>query len=117
MSDLSLELSLARLRAERCVLMARPTDAGGRPVEAVVVLTESGEPHAYRNECMHIAIPLALFAESVFVDESLLCATHGARYRLEDGYCYEGPCLGQSLERLPLTIDGDRIRIRFPENE
>ena len=104
-------VELARLRAERCVLTGSEDTPTGRAYAVIVVLDAGDRPHAYRNECEHIAVPHALFADSMLVDESLLCATHGARYRLHDGYCFEGPCTGQSLARLPLVIDGDVVRI------
>jgi nitrite reductase/ring-hydroxylating ferredoxin subunit len=109
MSDYTVEL--ARLQLERCVLTGSDENPTGRAYEIIVVLDGDGEPHAYRNECEHIAVPLALFVDSMFVADSLLCATHGARYRLEDGYCFEGPCVGQSLTRLPLVVDGGVVRV------
>lgn len=109
---MSVRVALERLVRERCVVVGRDAPEG-RPCEIVVVVDAEGGLHAYRNECMHIAIPLALFAESMFHEETLLCGTHGARYRLEDGYCFEGPCIGQSLERLPLEVEGEFVRIRI----
>ncbi|MEE8263379.1 MAG: Rieske (2Fe-2S) protein, partial [Gammaproteobacteria bacterium] len=35
-----------------------------------------------------------------FLDETgnlLQCATHGALFRIEDGFCVAGPCTGASL--------------------
>jgi nitrite reductase/ring-hydroxylating ferredoxin subunit len=36
--------------------------------------------------------------------DELVCVTHGARYRSEDGHCVSGPCLGQSLKKLPIEV-------------
>lgn len=105
---------LARLREERVVLLGPEDGAIGRPIAVIVALDEHGSPHAYRNECMHIAIPLGIFAESILDAGTLLCGTHGARYRIEDGACFEGPCLGIPLERLPLVIEGDEVRVELP---
>lgn len=111
-SVLSFEVSLEELRERGCVLLGEESPATGKPYAFIVALDASGEPRAFRNECMHIAIPLGLFSESVREGDSLLCATHGARYRIDDGYCFEGPCLGQSLEPVPFVIVDGAVHIR-----
>lgn len=108
---MSFEVSLDELRELGCVLLGEESPATGRPYAIVVALDASGKPRVYRNECMHIAIPLGLFAESVRDGDTLLCATHGARYRIEDGYCFEGPCVGQVLEEVPFVIDDGIVRV------
>lgn len=83
--------------------------ANGRPREVLVLATPDGEPRAYVNECQHLPVPLDGGSRE-FMNRAgthLMCGTHGALYRLEDGYCTEGPCEGGSLERLPLRIDAD----------
>jgi nitrite reductase/ring-hydroxylating ferredoxin subunit len=40
----------------------------------------------------------------------ILCATHGAEFRIEDGYCVLGPCTGQSLEPVAVKLrDGNVV--------
>jgi len=110
---LSFEVSLDELREVRCVLLGEESPATGKPYAFIVALDASDSPRVYRNECMHIAIPLGLFADSVLSGgDSLLCATHGARYRIDDGYCFEGPCLGQTLEEVPFVVVDDVVHIR-----
>lgn len=115
MSDF--RVGLDRLRTEGCVLLGDDTNDFGRSYQIIVVLDEHGEPQAYKNECEHIAVPLGLFADSIFDKHTLLCATHGARYRADDGYCFEGPCVGQSLGRLPFEVDGDTVVVRWDESD
>lgn len=81
----------------------------GRPREVIVVRTEDGEPRAYVNVCMHLPVPLdGGSREFLSMDGcSLMCGTHGALYRFEDGYCFEGPCEGTSLEPVSWTVDDD----------
>ena len=43
---------------------------------------------------------------------NILCATHGAEFRLEDGYCLHGPCAGQRLLAVRLGGEGDGL-LRF----
>ena len=39
----------------------------------------------------------------------ILCATHGALFRIDDGHCLHGPCLGRSLSRVAIRLEGDSI--------
>ena len=49
-----------------------------------------------------------------FVDaagEHLICATHGALFRFEDGVCIAGPCAGDALEPLEAQVEAGAIRL------
>lgn len=64
-----------------------------------------GKFYAYENHCPHTGIDLNWQADQ-FLDitgQRIQCATHGALFRINDGLCEWGPCLGQRLR--PLTID------------
>ena len=41
-------------------------------------------------------------------DNTLIqCSKHGALFRMEDGFCVEGPCEGESLKKLRCkTLEG-----------
>lgn len=63
----------------------------------------------YVNSCPHIGVPLDPVPDR-FLDrkrENIVCSTHGARFRIEDGICTAGPCYGEALEAVPARIDGD----------
>jgi len=40
-----------------------------------------------------------------------MCAHHTAIYRLADGECIDGPCLGARLTRIPIECAVDAILI------
>ena len=85
-------------------------DADGKPIQAMVLRDESGAIVAYRNLCRHLPVPLDGGTGELLSDDGmhLVCGTHGAIYRVGDGYCVEGPCEGMALQ--PLAIrqnDGD----------
>jgi len=85
-------------------------DADGRPIQALLLRDESGTIVAYRNLCQHLPVPLDGGTGELLSKNGmhLICGTHGATYRVHDGYCVEGPCEGTAL--LPLTVrvaDGD----------
>lgn len=77
-------------------------DADGLPVVALVLRDETGAAVAYRNLCRHLPVPLDGGTGKYLTEDGaqLICGTHGATYRLLDGYCVDGPCEGLSLKPL-----------------
>ena len=75
-----------------------------RPREALVLLGSDGEPRAYLNRCKHLPIPIDAGSRQFLTPDRqhLMCGTHGALYRLNDGVCVVGPCMHIALEKLPL---------------
>jgi len=61
---------------------------------------------AYVNECPHARHPLDWNQGKVFDTDGklLVCASHGARFRPEDGHCVFGPCLGKALIGVPISV-------------
>jgi nitrite reductase/ring-hydroxylating ferredoxin subunit len=86
---------------------------GRIPREALVVRDASGVLRAYLNRCQHLPIPLDGGSRRFLARDGahLQCGTHGARYRLSDGHCIEGPCLGRSLIALELEQSGDDLTL------
>ncbi len=63
----------------------------------------------YRNSCPHQGTPLETFPDRFLTADrtELLCSTHGARFRLADGFCVSGPCKGKALSPIAtVMIDG-----------
>ncbi|HYZ34770.1 MAG TPA: Rieske (2Fe-2S) protein [Crenalkalicoccus sp.] len=63
--------------------------------------------HVYVNACPHIGLPLEPMPDR-FLDarrQLILCSAHGARFRIEDGMCVSGPCLGAALEAVPARVE------------
>ena len=83
----------------------------GTAREAVFVIRWQGQLHGYRNSCPHVGIPLD-WPENRFFDidgQFLMCGGHGAVFRPEDGYCFEGPCSGRSLQRIAIKVENEQI--------
>lgn len=82
---------------------SRGFDIEGRPLFVV----RHGEFVAgYVNSCPHTGGPLD-WVEDQFLDlerRHILCATHGALFRMEDGHCLAGPCAGDHLTPVSLTV-------------
>lgn len=92
-------------------------DGEGRGFEAgdggddFFVVRQGDRVYGYINCCPHAASPLD-WVENRFMnlDKSrILCATHGAEFRIEDGYCVFGPCQGRSLSPVALSVHNGEI--------
>lgn len=78
------------------------TPAGPRQL---LLARRNNRIYAYINRCPHTGVNLDWVPDR-FLDRSgtyLQCATHGALFRIQDGFCVHGPCAGQSLR--PVTIE------------
>lgn len=65
----------------------------------------------YVNSCPHVGLPLEMQPHR-FLDEAgerIICAAHGATFRVEDGLCVSGPCLGEGLEKVVFRVKCGRV--------
>lgn len=70
------------------------------------VVRRGDEVFAYQNVCKHVGHPLN-WAPDDFLDKNnvaIQCASHGALYEIDTGLCVAGPCLGQSLRAVDVTV-------------
>lgn len=58
------------------------------------------------DRCPHMGLPLAQQLDEYLTgDRSLIqCSWHGALFRIEDGACVGGPCIGAALTPWPLEV-------------
>lgn len=65
----------------------------------------------YIDSCPHAGWPLAGFAGRYLTRENdlILCAGHGALFRIADGACVAGPCPGQTLTPWPVTVKDGQV--------
>lgn len=78
----------------------------GGAVVQILVVRQGSRVAAYENACPHVGTPLD-WTPDEFLDSErrhLMCATHGALFRLEDGVCVAGPCQGDQLEPWPVAL-------------
>lgn len=88
----------------------------GNAIEALLVNYE-GKLFAYVNRCRHIALSLDWVDNRFFTEDKryLICANHGATYEPTTGECIWGPCYGESLQSVPLEVNGGKIFAFCPE--
>ena len=67
----------------------------------------------YVNACPHIGTPLDWVPDRFLSADGtrIVCATHGAEFRIEDGVCLRGPCRGDSLEAVPVEIKDGLVMV------
>lgn len=77
----------------------------------ILVVRKGGQVFAYRNQCPHTGVALE-WVPHQFLDldsQFIQCATHGALFKVEDGYCVRGPCAGDSLTSLPVRVEDNAV--------
>lgn len=103
MKDLTLICALEQLSDPGSYGFSLEID--GKTLEGFVVQRDA-ELFAYRNSCPHTGSPLD-WVEHQFLDiEGALiqCAVHDARFLIDSGECVYGPCPGESLESLSVSV-------------
>ena len=85
---------------------------GDWPLRGFVVRVGK-EAHAYVNRCPHARHPLNMEPHQFLTPrgELILCNSHGALFDKTTGFCVAGPCNGQSLERVPVTIESGFVML------
>lgn len=77
----------------------------GRDAFRLLVLRDGETIRGYVNFCPHFSLPLNAEPDRFLLfGGRIYCANHTAAFRIEDGYCEDGPCRGDWLERVPLTL-------------
>jgi len=71
------------------------------------VTRRGGQAFGYIDRCPHAGMPLASFGDRYLTREGdlILCAAHGALFRLEDGHCLGGPCADRALIPWPVKVE------------
>lgn len=86
-----------------------------RKTHTIFVVHKDGNFFAYYNKCPHTGATLE-WQEDQFLDldKALIqCATHDALFMIESGECVAGPCVGNSLQPLPVIIKDDDLHLKI----
>ena len=84
-----------------------------------MLLNYQGSLYAYLNRCPHMGISLDWVDNQFFSVDGryLICANHGATFEPTTGECIWGPCVGASLQSVPVETDGEKIFVQNPSLE
>jgi nitrite reductase/ring-hydroxylating ferredoxin subunit len=66
---------------------------------------------AYENSCPHSRGPLEWVADQFLsLDRTRIqCSFHGAQFRIPDGLCVYGPCVGERLTPVEIAVEDGAI--------
>ena len=81
-----------------------PNDRGR---DQVVLVRQGSRVFGYINNCPHYdKAPLGWKKDEFLTADRqhIMCASHGALFRVTDGACELGPCLGQSLAPVHIEV-------------
>lgn len=86
---------------------SRGFDPGGTGRDTMFVVRQGARLFGYRNACPHYDRARMAWKKDEFLNgdrSHILCAAHGALFRIDDGECVIGPCLGQRLSPVALGV-------------
>ena len=77
------------------------------------VIRFNDKAYAYINQCAHVSVELDWNEGDFFSSQHdfIICSTHGAHYRPDNGFCVMGPCKGKSLKPIALIEQNGEITI------
>ena len=116
-------VSVMNIDTNKVVLNSKDLEDGGKGLRFALpalgqnvtgfVVRFKGIPYAYVNQCAHISVELDWEHGDFFTAQQdyLICSTHGAHYRPDNGFCVMGPCKGKSLKPLKVTEQNGQIII------
>ncbi|KPN21123.1 ferredoxin [Xanthomonas sp. Mitacek01] len=79
--------------------------------ESLVLHRDGARVQAWLNICPHAGRRLD-WAPGQFLKSKagdLVCAAHGASFSLADGVCIAGPCKGESLRAVPVSVRDGQV--------
>lgn len=89
------------------------TDPGSKGFELGgvngILVRKGNDVYAYENRCPHTGATLE-WQPDQFLDyeqQFIQCGMHGALFRMEDGYCVRGPCVGDRLTGISTYVQED----------
>jgi nitrite reductase/ring-hydroxylating ferredoxin subunit len=78
--------------------------------DTVLVIRRGRALYAWRNSCPHIEGTPMAWRKDAFLNSArdrIVCAAHGALFDIVSGRCDLGPCLGQYLTPVRVTVAAD----------
>ena len=90
---------------------------GDGTTSSLFAVRRGEEVFVYRNCCPHAGAPLNWMPDRFLNREKthIICSAHGALFDIASGQCVAGPCPGQFLSALPVTIRHGQVWLQSAE--
>ncbi len=95
------------MRATRlCALAELPLNKAAGVAPGLFAIRMIDRVVVYRNACPHLGVQLDWLPGRFMSEDGrfIICATHGAEFRPEDGVCVRGPCRGDRLTAIACEV-------------
>jgi len=75
------------------------------------VIRKGDELRAFKNACPHRGVELNWTPDNFLTADGdyIQCGMHGALFRIDNGECIHGPCIGEFLEEIAVYQVGDNL--------
>ncbi|ORU90543.1 MAG: ferredoxin [Cycloclasticus sp. symbiont of Poecilosclerida sp. M] len=85
--------------------------------EGFLVREEEDALFAYTNSCPHTGAPLNWTPDQFLTTSRryIQCSVHGAMFKMNDGECFSGPCIGKFLKPLRVKEQGGKFYLAYSE--
>lgn len=82
------------------------------------VVRQGEDVYAYQNFCVHVGHPLNWRPDSFLTKDkdAIICASHGAMYRIDSGECFAGPCKGRELRKVEIEVRDGEVFVTGPDS-
>ncbi len=82
------------------------------------VVREGDAVYAYQNFCVHAGHPLNWKPDGFLTPakDAIICSSHGAMFRIDDGNCIGGPCRGRVLRKVAVEVRGGEVFVTGPDS-
>lgn len=83
------------------------------PPLTCLLVREGDTVHGFLNRCPHAGRALGLGGSRLLTPdgELLQCFAHGALFEKNSGLCVAGPCIDDSLRRLPVMVAAGEVQL------
>jgi nitrite reductase/ring-hydroxylating ferredoxin subunit len=78
--------------------------------DTLFVVRTGATLHGWIDRCPHEGDTPLPYRRHAYLNKAatrIVCFAHGAQFDIGSGRCVAGPCVGQSLARVPLTVCAD----------
>jgi nitrite reductase/ring-hydroxylating ferredoxin subunit len=82
------------------------------------VVRNGDDLYAYQNFCVHVGHPLNWSPDRFLTKDksAIICASHGATYEIETGYCFTGPGSGRTLRKVDVAVRDGIVYVTGPQS-